>query len=142
MKIHFVWMDDGMDCETCGGGYADGGQVYIDDVLVVDMQPVAHCYDSVRFSQSEIYYALYQAMGLTELYAKVGETARISHDDREFWLALEELGHTLSEEEKSLSEPYDYYDDDDESYVEDEQEEGATSLVEDKGVDLQSSGSA
>lgn len=123
MKIHFVWLDDGMDCETCGGGYADGGQVYIDDVLVVDMEPVAHCYDSISYSQFEVYEALYKHLGLTELLAKVGEDVRTSYDERAFFLALETLGHTVTEEVKSLYEPSDYYDEDygyDESQVEDE----------------------
>ncbi|PJT22679.1 hypothetical protein CN884_11925 [Ochrobactrum sp. 30A/1000/2015] len=47
MKISIEWLGDTHDCETCGPSWAEGARVYIDGLLVLDLQPSAHCYDGV-----------------------------------------------------------------------------------------------
>lgn len=141
MHIHFVWQDDSMDCETCGGGYADGGKVFIDGVCVVDMEPVAHCYDSVRYEQCQIYQALYEHLGLMALYTELcSKTDPYSHDESCFQEALRSLGHEVTEAQESLGETYDY--DDEADYGDDEEPDYNEELPPHKdGTDFEDSNS-
>lgn len=58
MKIVIESIEDSTDCETCGGGYASGFNVDIDDVPFGDFSPLAHCYDSTSYSIEQVMTAI------------------------------------------------------------------------------------
>jgi hypothetical protein len=61
--IEIEWLSDVYDCETCGSDWADGAIVKFDGEVVIDMTPVAHCYDGVSFSQDQVYAAILEKLG-------------------------------------------------------------------------------
>ena len=61
-RIEFMY--DSYDCETCGGDYAEGYQIYKDGVMVVDKHPVAHCYDGNFYNQDEAYKDILKLEGV------------------------------------------------------------------------------
>lgn len=63
IKIH--WISDEHDCETCGWSCAYGAKVYIDGKLELDLEPVAHCYDSTNYSHEKVYQHILMHLGHT-----------------------------------------------------------------------------
>lgn len=124
MIIDITWLDDYYDCETCGGGGAEGGRVHINGVCVVDMEPSAHCYDSTSYSQYQVYEALFQHLGLVTEFKEMYERARYNEDI--FKDELINLGYTVNEQHDSVYEPSsdddDYYGD---NSSDDEEGQGA-----------------
>lgn len=53
-KIVIKATTDVSDCEDCGGGLAQGADVYIDGELVIHLEPVAHCYDSISYEPEDV----------------------------------------------------------------------------------------
>lgn len=54
---------DYYDCETCGIDYADGAEIFINDEPLVNITPVAHCYDGVSYRMDEILYIVLRKLG-------------------------------------------------------------------------------
>ena len=65
MKIKVEILTDVWDCDTCGFSDAYGAKVYFDDELVLDMAPVAHCYDGKNYTEEEIFKAILNKLGHT-----------------------------------------------------------------------------
>ena len=63
MKIKIEWLHDGYDCETCGGSYAEGAKVTIDDQVVLDLEPVAHCFGGTNYDRDEVYHRIFKHLG-------------------------------------------------------------------------------
>lgn len=42
------------ECEICGINVASGGKVYIDDEMIIDIEPVSHCFNEVHASEEEL----------------------------------------------------------------------------------------
>ncbi|PWL18850.1 hypothetical protein DKP76_07250 [Falsochrobactrum shanghaiense] len=63
MKISIEWLDDTYDCETCGSSWAEGALVYIDGLLVLDLQPSAHCYNGVSYQEGDVYQRILEHLG-------------------------------------------------------------------------------
>lgn len=63
MQIRIEWTYDSYDCETCGGSYADGANVYIDGQLALEFVPVAHCYDGDNFERDYVYAQIFKHLG-------------------------------------------------------------------------------
>ena len=80
MKIEIKTNSDHHDCETCGGSYADGGDVYIDGELVLSRKASAHCFNGRSYDDHEL---------LVMALAKLGHTVTVDdspyhvtyHDD-------------------------------------------------------------
>lgn len=51
--IKIVTMTDELDCDSCGISYAYGYHIVVDDEIVVEKTPYAHCYDGADYSGSE-----------------------------------------------------------------------------------------
>lgn len=80
MKIRIETDDDSHDCETCGGSYADGGKVYVDDVLVIDKPASAHCFNGTSFDEGELLVMALKKLGHDVIVD--GEPFHVScHDD-------------------------------------------------------------
>ncbi|WEM34310.1 hypothetical protein [Xanthomonas phage X1] len=63
MKIRIEWTSDSSDCETCGCNFADGANVYIDEVLALEFIPIAHCYDGDDFTRDYVYAQILKHLG-------------------------------------------------------------------------------
>lgn len=67
--IHIVWLSDESDCETCGPSYSEGARVFIDGVCVVDLPPIAHCYDGNSYTEKDVYGELLEYLGYRVTHA-------------------------------------------------------------------------
>lgn len=65
--IHIKWMMDDHDCDSCGSSYAEGAIVSIDGMIMIglDLEPVAHCYDSTSYSREQVYRKILEYLGHT-----------------------------------------------------------------------------
>ena len=63
MKIKIEFCEDVHECETCGCAYASGAKAWFDDELVLNLEPVAHCYDSKTWEESEIFEQVLHQLG-------------------------------------------------------------------------------
>lgn len=63
MKIKIEFHEDFYECETCGRAYASGAQVRFDDELVLSLEPIARCYDSKTWEESEIFEQVLNKLG-------------------------------------------------------------------------------
>jgi hypothetical protein len=61
--ITIDWLNDEHDCETCGGSYAEGARVLIDKKIAFTLEPVAHCFNGVSYSEWQVYHRLLQHFG-------------------------------------------------------------------------------
>ena len=53
MTYKIEYLEDAMDCETCGGNWATGYVITKDGVEVISKRPYAHCYNDITYSSSE-----------------------------------------------------------------------------------------
>ena len=56
--IKITYLTDGYYCDTCGNSYSEGFRVEKDGDLIIDMEPVAHCYSGVSYSDEDLIRAL------------------------------------------------------------------------------------
>lgn len=66
--IKITWLYDYYDCETCGCTSAEGARVEIDGAVVLELEPVAHCFDGVTHDRDDVYKMLLQHLGHTLEY--------------------------------------------------------------------------
>ena len=57
-------LEDTWECDDCGTDYAIGAKVFIDGVQVIDLVPIAHCYDGVSYDDEYIYNAIINHLNL------------------------------------------------------------------------------
>ena len=62
-KIKITWIEHVHCCETCGSSYAYGAIVR--GAVVFDMEPVAHCYNTVDYGVEEVYKRILSELGYT-----------------------------------------------------------------------------
>lgn len=66
VNIKIEWLTDSYDdCETCGSSWAEGARVFVDDVLALDLAPVAHCHSGVNYDNQDVYDRLLRHLGHT-----------------------------------------------------------------------------
>jgi hypothetical protein len=63
--IVIEWLEDSVDCQTCGSSLAAGARVTIDGVVAVELLPVAHCYNGRTYDSDDVYAAVLRHMGHT-----------------------------------------------------------------------------
>lgn len=72
-KIEIEWLDDGNDCDQCGGGYAAGARVTLDGELLLELIPRASCFGSEDdWDTDQVYARILQALGY-ELDKRYGD---------------------------------------------------------------------
>lgn len=54
-KVEIVWTSDVSDCDTCGPSYSDGAIVYINGVQVLDLMPIASCFDGQHYEEAAVF---------------------------------------------------------------------------------------
>lgn len=56
-----IELEDSHECETCGGDWASGYQIYKDSVLMKERKPYAYCWGSKSYERD---LALYDILNL------------------------------------------------------------------------------
>lgn len=65
MKTYtIVWLEDQHECETCGYSYAQGYKIYKDEKLMIDKEPLSHCYDPVNYDHSNAAFDILKLEGI------------------------------------------------------------------------------
>ena len=54
-KYRIELLVDEHDCETCGSAYAEGYQIFLNDELVIDKKPIAHCFNLLTYPDWQAY---------------------------------------------------------------------------------------
>lgn len=67
--IKIEWLSDSYAINEHGSSYADGARVFVDNALVLDLAPVAHCHSGVNYDQQDIYDRLLRHLGHTVEHA-------------------------------------------------------------------------
>ena len=62
-KVKVECLSDYYECETCGGSYAQGGRLWINDDLVWEVVPVADCFGSDHYDLEEILIIALKKLG-------------------------------------------------------------------------------
>lgn len=62
-KVKIECLSDYSDCETCGSSYAQGGRLWINDDLVWEVVPNAHCLGSDAYGLEEILIIALEKLG-------------------------------------------------------------------------------
>lgn len=63
MKIEIETSYDSVECETCGGNYAEGGVVKVDGVEILNYPAEASCYGGGSYSESELLVMALKKLG-------------------------------------------------------------------------------
>ena len=62
-KLKIEWVDVTHHCKTCGYSYATGANVYLNDELILECEPIAYCYDESSWTDEEIYRLILSKLG-------------------------------------------------------------------------------
>jgi hypothetical protein len=65
MKIEILTWEDKHECETCGCSWARGGQVKVDDEIIIFEEPIAHCFNGRDFDSSDLLIMALNKLGHT-----------------------------------------------------------------------------
>jgi hypothetical protein len=64
MNLEIEWTGDYYDCETCGGNGAEGAIVTDGQgKIILELEPIAHCYDPKDYSREEVLLKLLEVLG-------------------------------------------------------------------------------
>ena len=62
-EIKIKWLHDSYDCETCGLSYAEGAFVTLDENVLLDLEPAAHCFESNHWDCDTVYKLILEKIG-------------------------------------------------------------------------------
>jgi hypothetical protein len=54
-RLDVEWLTDKHECETCGGSWASGARVHLDGEQILELIPLAHCFDGEDWSEADVY---------------------------------------------------------------------------------------
>lgn len=74
-NIEIEWLSDERDCETCGASWAEGAVVRLNGEVVLDLSPVAACFDETSYSPEVVFGQILAMLGYS--VSHTGEGARI-----------------------------------------------------------------
>ena len=81
-KVEIEWVYDEYDCDTCSPSFANGAIVRVDNKVVLEMMPRAHCYSSESYEPEEVYNALLNRFGFdVEIKENIVYPPPIDEDD-------------------------------------------------------------
>ena len=63
--IRIERLEDINECDDCGTSYAYGYRVYQDGKVIVNLEPVAACFDGTRYDEEDCQKAILEALGHT-----------------------------------------------------------------------------
>lgn len=61
--VSVEWLSESVDCDTCGYNWAEGARVYFDDKLVLDLEPVAACFNGASYSTEQVFGMILKELG-------------------------------------------------------------------------------
>lgn len=61
--LNFEWLSSSRDCEVCGTSYADGAKVYLNNSLLLNLEPIADCCYPRNYPQDVVYEETLRALG-------------------------------------------------------------------------------
>lgn len=73
-KLKIGFLSDDYDCDECGASYAEGARVYLDNKLILERLPVAHCFGGSHWDTADIYKEILGHLGY-EVEEVYGENA-------------------------------------------------------------------
>lgn len=80
MHIKIEWKHDEHRCETCGFNFASGALVYFNDTCVLDLVPIASCFDGQDYPPEDVFAEILDKLGHT-LEERCVENDYETHDD-------------------------------------------------------------
>lgn len=62
-KLEIEFLHDDYDCDDCGYSYSEGCRVHLDGNLILELNPVAHCFGGIHYDTNEMYNLLLEKLG-------------------------------------------------------------------------------
>lgn len=62
-QLEIEWLYDQYECDMCGPSYAEGAIVRLDNVVIMELIPHAHCYSSESWEAEEVFVQLLESFG-------------------------------------------------------------------------------
>jgi hypothetical protein len=62
-RLIIDWLYDTHECDTCGATYADGARVTLNDSVILELIPVAHCTGGKTWFNDDVYKLIFEALG-------------------------------------------------------------------------------
>lgn len=62
-RLEIEWLYDYYECDQCGPSYADGAIVRLDNAVIMELIPKAHCYSSETWDYEDVYVGLLETFG-------------------------------------------------------------------------------
>jgi len=81
-RIEIETLSDVHECETCGSSWAEGGVVYVDGEEILRREPLAYCYGTPSYSESDLLVMALKKLGIDVIVD--GEQYFISSHDDEY----------------------------------------------------------
>lgn len=63
-KLEIEWLYDSYECDTCGISDALGAIVRLNNAVIIELIPNAHCYSSTTYDESEIYATIFNVFDI------------------------------------------------------------------------------
>lgn len=99
-EVNIIYTSDHTDCETCGVNYGEGIQVVVNGETVLEVEPIAHCFDATQVPElPEILESILKALGHKDVCIR---EEFFEADYSEQIIDLEELFDDINIQEKDL----------------------------------------
>lgn len=84
-QLEIEWLYDNYECDQCGPSFAEGAIVRLDNAVILELIPNAHCYSSVSWNAEEVFVELLEKFGfdVSMLESNVNTSPEPEDDDDE-----------------------------------------------------------
>lgn len=62
-KLLIEDLEDSYECESCGSNWSQGYRVHLGDEVILEMEPVAHCFEGQSYTEEDLLERLLPALG-------------------------------------------------------------------------------
>lgn len=62
-QVKIEWSTDSHECDDCGTSFATGAIVRVDDVVILNVPAIAHCYTSTHLETEDVYKKILEHLG-------------------------------------------------------------------------------
>lgn len=59
------WLQDDHDCETCGWSSAEGAEVTLDNIIILNLEPQASCFGGQSWDRADVFELIIKQLGFT-----------------------------------------------------------------------------
>ena len=81
--LEIEWLSDGYDCPMCGPSNAEGAIVRLNNRVILELVPRAHCYSSDTYDESEVYDQIFNILGIQVIHTENSEHLPIIGEDED-----------------------------------------------------------